>query len=105
MLPSRSLPLAAKVFAAAAVAVSLLVVVWAAAACAPMSACRWEPRGPAPMPAPPCSSSEALPDGRCPAQSWADHVRARPWMRDLDPAVAHPGWRGTPSACGAGKCG
>lgn len=104
MIPSRSLPLAAKVLATAAVAVSLVVVVWAAAACAPMSACRWEPRAPEPMPAPPCTTREAGPDGRCPAGSWGLYVVERPWMRALDPTVAHPGWPGRPTACGAGKC-
>lgn len=109
MIPSRSMPRAAKVLSLAAVLASLVVVVWSAVACAPMSACRWEPRAPTPtptpMPAPPCSSSEALPDGRCPAPSWDAYVTTRPWARDLDPAVAHPGWPGRPSACGAGKCG
>lgn len=77
MIPSRSLPFAAKALALLATLASLLVVLWCA--------CCDSPRASSP--------------------SWADHVRARPWMRDLDPAVAHPGWPGRPSACGAGKCG
>ena len=48
---------------------------------------------PAPMPAPPLV-----------VESWDAYVRTRPWARDLDPAVAHPAWRGVGTACGAGKC-
>ena len=43
-----------------------------------------------------------VPPGGTP--SWADYVRAHPYRRDLDPAVAHPGWPGRVSSCGAGKC-
>ena len=99
MIPSRSLPFAAKAVALFASAAALLVTLWVACGCC------CPPRVvPAPMPAPPCSSSEALPDGTCPAPSWSDYVKARPWARDLDPAVAHPAWRGVGTACGAGKC-
>ena len=53
-----------------------------------------------------CCTSRVAPDpasaGASP--SWADYVRAHPYRRDLDPAVAHPGWPGRVSSCGAGKC-
>lgn len=53
-----------------------------------------------------CCTSRVAPDpaaaGASP--SWSDYVMSHPYRRALDPAVAHPGWRGARTACGAGKC-